>query len=199
MKLKRKSHTTSTKCQYQIAISYLKCVQLVKRLLLNRIRVIKRNKTPIKTCVPWKPVETKKIDPYAPSLIVRGDIKYSAPWISKKYKPRKIVKPRGKTLPLLPSRSLWAQVITAPLLKRIAVFTRGILFGFIVIKKRGGQTPPDSIDGEKVEWKKAQKKLEKKNTSLIMNIIIPIFNPSTTILLWLPLLRSRPTIDHQWL
>jgi hypothetical protein len=47
----------------------------------------------------------------------------------------------------------------------------------------GGHTPPDSIAGEKVEWKKAQKKLEKKNTSLMINIIIPIFKPSVTILL----------------
>jgi hypothetical protein len=36
-----------------------------------------KNVVPIITCSPWKPVATKKVDPYAESTIVNGASRYS--------------------------------------------------------------------------------------------------------------------------
>ena len=48
----------------------------------------------------------------------------------------------------------------------------------------GGQLNEMSAVGEREEWKNAQKKLEKKQISEIINNIIPIFNPFVTYELW---------------
>lgn len=45
---------------------------------------------------------------------------------------------------------------------------------------RGGQIFPNSTVGESLLWKKAQKKLIKKNTSETMNKIIPHRRPKVT-------------------
>lgn len=44
----------------------------------------------------------------------------------------------------------------------------------------GGHIEPSSIVGDKLEWKKAQKKERKNKTSEVMNKIIPHFSPATT-------------------
>ena len=56
----------------------------------------------------------------------------------------------------------------------------------------GGQTPPISMAGDKLEWKKAQKILKKANTSLTINRITPIVNPFCTSNVWLP--RYVPSV-----
>jgi len=52
---------------------------------------INRNILPINTCVPWKPVATKKILPYAPSLKQKNLSLYSRFCNNLKYIPSKIV------------------------------------------------------------------------------------------------------------
>jgi hypothetical protein len=42
----------------------------------------------------------------------------------------------------------------------------------------GGQTQPIPIDGDNVQWKKAQKKLKKNITSETINKAIPSLTPS---------------------
>jgi hypothetical protein len=46
----------------------------------------------------------------------------------------------------------------------------------------GGQAEPISIAGDKLEWKKAQKKAKKNITSETINRIIPDRKPACTIL-----------------
>lgn len=61
----------------------------------------------------------------------------------------------------------------------------------------GGQFNPNSNVGDKLEWKKAQKKEIKKNTSDVINKIIPHFNPINTWLVWYPWkVPSRDTSRH---
>lgn len=48
----------------------------------------------------------------------------------------------------------------------------------------GGHWLPISIFGERLLWKKAQKKEIKKKTSDKINKIIPIFNPFNTQYVW---------------
>lgn len=74
----------------------------------------------------------------------------------------------------------WAQVIVTPEAKRMVVFNRGTSNGFSGVIPIGGQYPPSSGVGAKLEWKKAQKKPVKKSTSDIINRIIPYRNPFCT-------------------
>ena len=91
-----------------------------------------------------------------------------------------------------------AQVIVAPLESKIVVFKRGTSNGLIPEIPAGGQTLPTSILGLKEEWKKAQKKAKKKNTSEQINNTIPIRRPSSTLLVWAPRwVASRATSRHQ--
>lgn len=53
-----------------------------------------RNVVPIITCSPWKPVATKKVDPYAESAIVNGASRYSYACSAVKYSPNRTVKKR---------------------------------------------------------------------------------------------------------
>ena len=65
------------------------------------------------------------------------------------------------------------QVTVAPERSKISVFKKGIsqqLKGSIPF---GGQIAPTSIVGERLEWKKAQKKAKKNITSETMNRNIP--------------------------
>ncbi len=125
MKLNRNNHTTSTKCQYQIAISRPKWCQEVKDELRARTRHTRRNKVPIKTCSPWKPVAIKNVDPKTLSLIVKEEIKYSITWRMVKYNPRTIVTIHGTNHGELPIKLWWAQVTLTPELRRIRVFSSG--------------------------------------------------------------------------
>lgn len=72
MEIYKNSQTTSTKCQYQAAASKPKWCLEVKWYCRCRTRHVSRNREPIITCRPWKPVATKKVEPYTLSAIVNG-------------------------------------------------------------------------------------------------------------------------------
>jgi len=61
------------------------------------------------------------------------------------------------------------------------VFSNGKCSGFNTLIPNGGQTEPSTILGDKLAWKKAQKKEKKNITSETINKIIPNFNPLTTL------------------
>ena len=63
MAKKRKSQTTSTKCQYQAAASNPKCFCGVNWPTEARIRQTIRKIVPMRTWKPWKPVAMKKVEP----------------------------------------------------------------------------------------------------------------------------------------
>nr|YP_007374913.1 hypothetical protein Pra_mt0310 [Phlebia radiata]CCF07378.1 hypothetical protein Pra_mt0310 [Phlebia radiata] len=56
----------------------------------------------------------------------------------------------------------------------------------------GGQIPPISTAGDKLEWKNAQNTLKKANTSLIINKIKPNIKPFCTSIVWHP--KNVPSI-----
>jgi hypothetical protein len=62
------------------------------------------------------------------------------------------------------------------------VFSSGICSGLKGRTPVGGQIDPSSTVGESLLWKNAQKKEMKKNTSEMMNRIIPHRNPLVTLL-----------------
>ena len=62
----------------------------------------------------------------------------------------------------------------------MAVFNKGICKGLNERIPVGGQREPISIVGDKLLWKKAQKNERKKNTSEIINKIIPHRKPLVT-------------------
>jgi hypothetical protein len=79
------------------------------------------------------------------------------------------------------------------------VFKRGTWKGLKGIKPEGGQTLPKSIAGERLLWKKAQKKDKKKKTSETINKIIPQRRPNSTMLEWRPC--AAPSLEmsrHHW-
>lgn len=95
---------------------------------------------------------------------------------------------------------LWAQVIEIPEHNRIIVFNIGIFIGLNVLIPLGGQFNPNSILGDSLLCKKAQKNEEKNKTSEIINIIIPNFILATTFLVWSPWnVDSRTTSRHHWI
>jgi hypothetical protein len=63
----------------------------------------------------------------------------------------------------------------------MAVFSRGICKGLKGKFPVGGQVNPSSVVGVSLLWKNAQKNEMKKNTSEIMNRIIPHRSPLVTI------------------
>ena len=71
----------------------------------------------------------------------------------------------------------WAHVTVTPEARRTAVLRRGTLNGSKGMMPEGGQQPPISGDGARLEWKKAQKKPRKKKTSDVINKIIPYRSP----------------------
>lgn len=87
--------------------------------------------------------------------------------------------------------------MVAPLASRTVEFKRGISKGLIPEMPVGGQTPPISTLGLREEWKKAQKKAKKKNTSEQMKSTIPIRNPFCTFSVCAPTRDSRMTSVHQ--
>jgi len=78
----------------------------------------------------------------------------------------------------LPTKLWCDQVTLTPLPNKIKVFKRGPPKGLNTIMPKGGQTEPKSWVGQKATWKKVQKKAPKKQTSLVINKIIPTFKPS---------------------
>lgn len=157
---------------------------------------------PIKTCKPWNPVATKKLDPYAPSAIVKVASLYSLPWRKEKYTPRITVLakpwiPFGRS----PSISLWcAQVTVTPEASKTPVFNKGISKGFKGTIPEGGQQEPNSKLGANLLWKYAQKKAKKKQISDTINKIMPQRNPFDTCIVWNPWnVASRIISRHHWI
>jgi hypothetical protein len=70
--------------------------------------------------------------------------------------------------------------------RRIIVFSRGTWKGLKGETPRGGQKLPISKVGERLLWKKAQKKEKKNKISEVMNRIIPHRSPFSTIEVWSP-------------
>jgi len=64
---------------------------------------------------------------------------------------------------------------------RTIVFNRGTWKGLKTIIPNGGHRLPISTLGDSLLWKKAQKKLKKKNTSDTINKAIPQRKPSSVI------------------
>jgi hypothetical protein len=82
----------------------------------------------------------------------------------------------------LPLISLWcAQVTLTPEESKITVLSKGTPKGLKAKIPRGGHSFPSSTFTANLLWKKAQKNLRKKNTSEIINKIIPQRNPNSTI------------------
>jgi len=65
----------------------------------------------------------------------------------------------------------------APELNNIAVLSKGIEKGLRGSIPTGGHITPISIEGDKLLWKNAQKKLKKNKTSETINNRNPNFNP----------------------
>lgn len=107
---------------------------------------------------------------------------YSIYWINKNNIPNIIVEIIvSREYSLFPLIILWWHIVTVNAEKsKREVLTIGWWYKSNIIICSGGQLKDISIDGDKDEWKKAQKKLEKKHISEIINKIIPIFNPLVT-------------------
>lgn len=87
-----------------------------------------------------------------------------------------------------------------PEASRIAVFSRGTSSGLRGWIPVGGQCPPSSGVGTRLEWKNAQKKPRKKKASDVMNKIIPYRRPFWTGGVWWPWnVLSRTMSRHHWI
>ena len=75
----------------------------------------------------------------------------------------------------------WHQVTVHPERSNINVFKRGICQGFKTFNPLGGHIEPISIAGDKLLWKKAQKKAKKNKISDTINKIVPKRRPIWTI------------------
>ena len=96
-------------------------------------------------------------------------------------------------------KAWWAHVTLTPDLIKIIVLSRGIWKGLKGIILVGGHIAPISILGDKLLWKKAQKKERKKKISETINKIIPHRSPLTTKIVCLPWrVPSRQTSRHHW-
>jgi hypothetical protein len=81
----------------------------------------------------------------------------------------------------------------------MAVFNRGIWKGLKGIIPLGGHIVPNSILGDSLLWKNAQKNEMKKNTSDTMNRIIPQRSPIVTGKVCNPWnVPSREISRHHW-
>lgn len=78
----------------------------------------------------------------------------------------------------------WLQVTVKPDNNKIKVFNNGIFKGFNTFIPKGGQIEPNSILGERLAWKKAQKKEKKNITSEAINKITPKRSPCCTLFVW---------------
>lgn len=98
------------------------------------------------------------------------------------------------------NKAWWAHVIEIPDDNKITVFSNGICKGSNGWIPCGGHCAPISILGANLLWKKAQKNETKKNTSEVMNKIIPHFILLVTLVEWCPWnVLSRITSRHHWI
>jgi urease accessory protein UreE len=81
---------------------------------------------------------------------------------------------------LAAKRARCAQVILTPEESKIKVFRKGNSKGFSTSISLGGQTHPIATEGDKLEWKKAQKKPKKNIISETINKITPDRRPCWT-------------------
>jgi len=140
------------------------------------------------TWSPWNPVAIKNVVPNVESAREKGASLYSNPWDKVNTKPKIIVilKDILALLKFFFSISWCDQVILTPDERSKIVFKRGILIGLKEITASGGQFCPNSIDGEILLWKKAQKKDTKNKISDTIKRIIPVFRPFATRKAWFP-------------
>lgn len=149
---------------------------------------------------PWKPVAIKNVEPYIPSDIENEASIYSNIWNPVNVIANKTVNANanfaGSLRPIIIS---WcAQVTVAPDNNNNNVFNNGTPHGLNGIILAGGQTKPISIEGDRLEWKNAQKNAKKNITSESINSIIPDLKPHCTCSVWSPLnVASRITSRHQ--
>lgn len=115
--------------------------------------------------------------------------------------PNKTVKinPWVDWLKLFSIKLWWAHVTVRPEVNKINVFKRGICMGLNVSIPLGGQINPNSIVGANLLWKNPQKNDRKKNTSEVMNKIIPQRRPIVTVNVCNPWnVPSREISRHHW-
>lgn len=100
---------------------------------------------------------------------------------------------------ILTSKKKWQAVTVTPEESKIIVFKRGTLKGSIIIssKKNGGQEDPKSSAGDQHIWKKAQKKLPKKQTSDKINNSMPLWRNFLKEMVWIPEKPSFIISRHQ--
>lgn len=159
-----------------------------------------RNVVPIKTCKPWNPVAIKNAEPNAESEIEKEASWYSKACSKENRIPNTTVVFKAVTaLTLLFNNSeWWHQVTDTPEEIKSSVFNNGILIGLKGIILWGGHNCPNSVAGDTLLWKKAQKKEEKKKISETINRIIPAWIPTVTCKLWLPCANLSEKIScHQ--
>ena len=126
----------------------------------------------------------KNVEPYTPSEIVKEASTYSYAWRAVKA----TAKIRVRNNPIFaasfrPARISWcAHVTVAPDESSITVLSKGTPHGSNGLILVGGQIEPISIAGERLEWKKAQKKAKENITSETINRIIPKRKPYCTVL-----------------
>lgn len=195
----KNNQTTSTKCQYHAAHSNPMICSGELIIFLNRFRDTTKKIDPMITWRPWNPVAIKNLDPKEESAIENGASAYSNAWNAEKIIPKNTVNVNEifDLLKLFFSISWWDHVTVTPEERRRIVFRSGIPMGLNGWIDKGGHLCPNSIVGEILLWKKAQKKDTKKNTSDVINRIIPVFSPFITIPEWFPwVVDSRCTSRH---
>lgn len=102
-----------------------------------------------------------------------------------------------KTPVFLPrNNNLWHQVKITPEYTKMPVLSRGKASHCMVNISAGGQIPPIKIDGQRVKWKKAQKKEKKNIISEAINSFIPNKILSWTLKVWLPSKVASVTISE---
>lgn len=93
----------------------------------------------------------------------------------------------------------WPHVRVTPEDTRITVFSNGTAYGSNSTIPTGGHCTPNSIVGDKLLWKNAQKNDTNSITSEAINKSIPIFILRWTINVWYPCqVASRIISRHHW-
>ena len=176
MNVKTKSHTTSTKCQYQADVSNPRWWLVANCPLRWRTKQISSRERPIKTWAPCRPVSIKKQDPNALSEMENWAQAYSDAWRTAKPSPRR----RHQRSPWVTSESWpvviawWDQVRNAPEESRRRVPRRGAPEGEGMWIPWGGQVRPISGVGTRALVKKAQKNEANSAISLRIKIMNPV-------------------------
>lgn len=150
----KKTQTTSTKCQYQVAAIKPKWCVVVKCPNQCLYKQIINKKAPIFTWNPWKPVAMINVDPNILSDILKGKVQYSSACKKLKTEPinieiniAKLVSENLYIFVIL----LWAQVTVKPEVSNKNVFNNGKVPEVIISKPTGGQMLPIWIAGDILE------------------------------------------------